>query len=87
MITPAPEKRAGEAVRPPAGPQTERWSRPGRRPADGRPSGLRYVRPAAVLAVLAAGLFARWCWPPPVAVVALPYGETARIVFAKLLGL
>lgn len=87
MITPAPEKRVGEAVRPPAGPQTERWSRPGRRPADGRPSGLRYVRPAAVLAVLAAGLFAAVVLATAVGVVALPYGETARIVFAKLLGL
>ena len=37
--------------------------------------------------MLAAGLFAAAALATAVGVVALPYGETARIVFAKLLGL
>lgn len=47
----------------------------------------RYVKPVAALVVLAAGLAAAVVVATAVGVVALPYGETARIVFGKLLGL
>jgi len=47
---------------------------------------LRIVKPAAVLAILAAALTGAVVVATAMGTVPLPYGETARIVFSRLLG-
>src|SRR5690606_11621459 len=47
---------------------------------------LRIVKPAAVLAILAAALAGAVVVATAMGTVPLPYGETARIVFSRLLG-
>ncbi len=76
----APESRADIDVRP-AG------SYDGKVQASQRRTGARYVKPVVVLVLLVAGLAAAIVVATAMGVVQLPYGETARIVFSKLLGL
>lgn len=80
MTVRAPESRADIDVRP-AG------SDDGKVQASQRRTGARYVKPVVVLVLLVAGLAAAIVVATAMGVVQLPYGETARIVFSKLLGL
>lgn len=79
-----------ESAAPPTSPAETRPAdahRPTARASAARRAGTRVVKPMTTLVALAASVAAAIVVATAVGVVQLPYGETARIVFSKLLGL